>query len=523
MAVTYNRNLGVWQVNGRGGYPTKEAAAAADTSGTPAPTATDSFGQGPTQGGINVAGPTRTPEQIAADQRAAAAQNMTAAAQVTARNNAVRSPTGGASYDPNAQVNAYMRGNIGGVGGAHIAQNPGAQASWQASRVPANTPGGFEAAMSENTGHGVRAPAGGMPAPGSNQNPVGASTNPNSGDLGGAPGFASVDYSRYDQAAQAYARAESTFLSELDRLSGVDPFGNQAFMQKATDRAVAQARGTAAMQRGGAAAQAGALRSAVGVQSQLAARGIEDMTIQRSRDEVAAGQLRGQAAAGLAGVAGERAQNEVELAKLQTDTISNNLNAWIQHQGITLPLEQRDVENLRQIAVEYSQIDMERYKTDVAYQQHVDEMILGKYQADKNFQAVKAKIDADENMSFGEFTQGLIGAGAGILGGVSKITSDRRAKFKVADPDLRDLQDFLGTTRPKTYHYREPSKPGRKTGLQFGFMAQDLAKSKIGRTVVTEGPDGMLQVDPGRLAMADHAALAALAKDVEALKKTAKK
>jgi hypothetical protein len=48
-------------------------------------------------------------------------------------------------------------------------------------------------------------------------------------------------------------------------------------------------------------------------------------------------------------------------------------------------------------------------------------------------------------------------------------------------------------------------------------MAQDLQKSKIGRTVVVEKADG-LYVDTGRLALADHAALAELAREVKALK-----
>ncbi len=370
----------------------------------------------------------------------------------------------------------------------------------------------------------TQAPAGpghGVPAPNTTPPTIpGASGQGHSNDLGRAPQMASVDYSRYDQAAQAYARAEQTFMSELDRLSGVDPFGNQAFLQKATDRAVAQARGSAAMQRGGAAAQAGALRQAVGVQSQLAARGAQEMEQVRSRDEVAAGQLRSQAATGLAGVAGQRAQNEVELAKLQTETLAQNLKSWIEHQGITLNLEQRDVENLRNVAVEYSKIDMQRYMTDVDYRKNVDDNITAKYAADKNFQAVKAKIDADENTSFGEFLMGAIGATGGLLGGVAAL-SDRRAKFDVRDPDLRDLQDFLGTTRAKSYRYKSPTTPGAAPGRQFGFMAQDLAKSKIGRTLVQEGADGLLRVDTGRLALADHAALSELAREVEKLKRRA--
>lgn len=341
-------------------------------------------------------------------------------------------------------------------------------------------------------------------------------------DPNASPGFATTDYSRYDQAASAYGRAEQTFLSELDRLSGVDPFGNQAFLKKATDRAVAQARGTAAMQRGGAAAQAGALRGAVGVQSQLAARGAEEQAIQRSRDEVASGQLRGQAAAGLAGVAAQRAGNEVELAKLQTETMSQNLNAWLNKYGVDRQLAQSDVENLRQVALEYQRLAEAGEQADAA-------LLMQKYGIDEQTRVAMEQIAAGENLSAGDWLLGTLGAVSGIGMGIAtapstsvigKALSDRRAKFAVADTDLRDLQDFLGVTKAKSYRYRSPEKtPGAKAGPQFGFMAQDLAKSKIGRTLVKERPDGLLEVDATGLAMADHAALAELARDVEKLKR----
>jgi dethiobiotin synthetase len=116
-------------------------------------------------------------------------------------------------------------------------------------------------------------------------------------------------------------------------------------------------------------------------------------------------------------------------------------------------------------------------------------------------------------MSFGEFLQGAMGAAAGV----AMVASDERVKTHIRDPDLRDLQDFLGNTRGKLYHYKDPKHPGRRAGLNYGPMAQDLAKSKIGRTVVVEGPGGMY-VDTARLALADHAALAELARDIERLK-----
>lgn len=346
-------------------------------------------------------------------------------------------------------------------------------------------------------------------------------------------GYVTVDYSRYDEAARGYDRAVQTFQSELDRLSGVDPFGNQAFLQKATDRAVAQAAGTAAMQRGGPAALAGANRQAVGVQSQLAARGAQEQEIIRARDEQTAAGLRSQNATGLANVLGQRAQNEIQLSEQATNAAATNLQATMQKYGIDAQIGQQERESLRQLATAVAQIDMQRYQTDVQYKAAVDQNLTSILASNNQLKAVMAQVEAQENISAGEFAMGLTGMVAGVAGGIATapansvagkiITSDRRLKFDVRDPDLRDLQEYLGKTKGFSYKYRDPDHPLRRKGNMVGPMAQDLLKTKIGREMVGKDKDGNLTVDTQRLALADHAALAALAAEVAELKKGGKK
>jgi hypothetical protein len=554
MAVSYNQSLGGWQVNGRGGYPTQAAAQAAEGSATAAPASTEPFaGTAGTTGpntSVRAAGPVYDPTTDPNRQRVSGYQGST-------RNN----PTG--MLDPNAPragaTGAWDAGSDATRAGYQKMHDDaqGVQIPWErivtgvatgglsevsrAAGLPLDSITGtkklFEAGndVFGRPGEGVR-PGPGMPAsagvaaagqghgvapPGAGGGaggeipPGAAGGGGGAGALGPPPGFATFDRSGYTQAKEDLDLARNTFLSELDRLSGVDPFGNQAFLQKATDRAVAQAAGTGAMARGGAAALAGAQRQTQGVQAQTAARGAQDMEQVRSRDEVMAGQLRGQNAAGLSQLATQRAGLEVEVAAKETETLQKNLDQWIQYSGITLPLAQSDVENLRQMALGYAQIDMDRYKTDVGYQANVDDNLTQRYGIDANKAVELKKIAASENMSFGEFLQGAMGAAAGVA---SVAMSDRRVKTDVRDPDIRDLQDFLGNTKGKLYRYKDPKHPGQRAGENYGPMAQDLQKSKIGRTVVVEGPGG-LYVDTGRLALADHAALAELARDVEKLKK----
>jgi len=434
-------------------------------------------------------------QQAAAAQREQRPRNLIPGSPTTAR---------GPSSNPADAQRAYEAGNIGGATGAHQvsgagrATKPEADLNWEiGGRGYGTTPATTPAVPYASQGASAQTPAA-IP--------------------GTPPGYATVDYSRYDRAAQGYARAVDTFQAELDRLSGVDPFGNQAFLRKATDRAAAQAGGLAAGGLSTATARAGNMRQAQGVQAQLAAQGRDEMAVQRSRDEQAAGALRMQAASGLAGTIDQQANNEVELAKLQTSTMTSNLDAYLKKYGIDQGLRQQDVESLRRAAVELAQLDAN------VRDQNADR-VLQKYGIDQQTAVALKQIAAGEEMSTGEFVQGLIGAGAGVLSGMATAgtLSDRRAKFDVRDPDLRDLQDYLGRTKGKLYRYKEPKRPGAASGTQFGPMAQDLASTKIGKSLVKKGADGLLRVDTARLALADHAALAAVAAEVRELAELVKK
>ena len=270
---------------------------------------------------------------------------------------------------------------------------------------------------------------------------------------------------------------------------------------------------------------AGAQRQAAGIQAQTAARGAQEVAEAGRRDAIQASQLRTQIVGGIGDLSNQLAQNEVQFADQALKAAQINLQAYLGGRE----LDQAEANSLRQLAIEVAQIDMERYKTDMNYRAQVDQNLTARYQSDQALRGVMEQVAAQENLSGGELVMGVLGMGAGLgqaaimsagksaAGAVA--TSDRRAKFNVHDPDARDLADFLGNTKGKLYHYKEPNKPGRKAGLNFGPMAQDLAKSKIGSTVVVKQKDGTLGVDTARLALADHAALAELAREVEKLKR----
>lgn len=72
-------------------------------------------------------------------------------------------------------------------------------------------------------------------------------------------------------------------------------------------------------------------------------------------------------------------------------------------------------------------------------------------------------------------------------------------------------------TKPWSYEYKNPERHGQ--GTHFGPMAQELAQTPVGRSTLTQTPDGRLAVDTGRLALVNTAALAAKQKEDDALRR----
>jgi hypothetical protein len=540
--VSYNQNLGVWQVNGRGAYASQDEASAAESGGgAPAPQAPQLDPKQFT--GAPPAGPA-APMDRAPVRTAPAAQPY-----VAGYAGGGRTASGGATGNTDAAAAAHAAGNIGGAGGAYQTSGAKTQAAFDAIHAknqgsdPFNpfsalrsvlalptAPIGY-VAQKFNAGQDNRgavapasAPAAGVGTPDSRGLPASpaeagvappqqVSQDPGAGvpsSVGAAPPMATLDRTQYDAAAAGLTQARSDFYDQLTRLSGVDPFGNQAFLQKATDRAVSQAAGTAAGARGGAAAMAGAQRQASGIQSQLAARGTQEVAEQGRRDAVQAAGMRIETVKGIGDVSQQLATNEVALADQATKVGEQNLRAYLGGRE----LDQAEKESLRRLATTVAQIDQQRYQTDVGYRQSVNQNLTAMYQSDNALKGVKMQVDASENLSPDEWLMGLVGAGTGLASGL--VTSDRRQKRAFRAAKTSELKEYLTAAPGSHYRYRNPKAPGQRDGDNFGPMAQDLAKTKIGRTVVVEKADG-LYVDSARLALADHAALTHLAQRVERL------
>lgn len=108
----------------------------------------------------------------------------------------------------------------------------------------------------------------------------------------------------------------------------------------------------------------------------------------------------------------------------------------------------------------------------------------------------------------GDLITGLVGAGA---------KSDRRAKENITDANQSDLAKLLKDLgSPKAYDYKEPDSVGAAPGRNFGPLAQDIERSRIGKSIVKDTSDGKM-VDVNRALLVALAALGHVDKRVRGL------
>lgn len=120
--------------------------------------------------------------------------------------------------------------------------------------------------------------------------------------------------------------------------------------------------------------------------------------------------------------------------------------------------------------------------------------------------------DANKAASERQMISGL-GQGAAMA-----FASDKEAKedIKPEDNVAKAIDEFTKSVRGYEYEYKD-SNDG--TGKKIGVMAQDLEKSKIGKTMVDEGPDGKKMVNTNKAIGALLAMTSELNKKIEKLEK----
>ena len=112
-----------------------------------------------------------------------------------------------------------------------------------------------------------------------------------------------------------------------------------------------------------------------------------------------------------------------------------------------------------------------------------------------------------------QMTMGIVGGALGAAGSAMAV-SDRRAKASI-ESGREGLRELLGKLTAQEWDYRD-ERHGH--GRHIGVMAQDLERSRLGREMVIETPEGKM-VDTKRMTAAALAAAAELNRRVERLEK----
>lgn len=100
----------------------------------------------------------------------------------------------------------------------------------------------------------------------------------------------------------------------------------------------------------------------------------------------------------------------------------------------------------------------------------------------------------------------------GLAGGALQIFSDKKEKKNIKSQDLEDLVSKISAYK---YNYKD-EKNGK--GEQVGVMAQDLEKSKLGKDLVEETPEGKM-VDLKKAVPLMMASVSEIVKKIKKLEK----
>lgn len=295
--------------------------------------------------------------------------------------------------------------------------------------------------------------------------------------------------SRLDQSRSDEWRKQQMALA--NRLTGIASGQQQGAGELAVgrqvNRALAAQQAQARMARG----------SNAGIAARAGARGAADVTLAgagQAREAALADQMAANQA--LAGVAQGARGQDLEAA---TQNMSAENQRIFQQAGLD------QATSLANMQARLQQAGMD--------QQSALQYLAMLYGMDQAEMAARVGQDVAQAQQVG----GIIGAG-GQLAGQFAMASDRRLKRDVKR-NARDVDEMLDALKPQRYRYKD-EKHGK--GEVHGIMAQDLEKSRAGRALVVELPEGK-HVDVKKAVSAALAASARLNERVRELEGRSKR
>lgn len=158
---------------------------------------------------------------------------------------------------------------------------------------------------------------------------------------------------------------------------------------------------------------------------------------------------------------------------------------------------------------------------DVNLQTMPKQALQAKALANAQYAAQQQAANAAANAQMGGALIGGLASVAGSYVGKSSApaptSSDEKGKKNI-EPASKEMKEFLDHLTASKYEYKNSKGPGKAQGDRYGVMAQALEKSKVGKSMVKESPQGKM-VDYGQGFGALLASQAELHKRLEKLEK----
>lgn len=153
-------------------------------------------------------------------------------------------------------------------------------------------------------------------------------------------------------------------------------------------------------------------------------------------------------------------------AQMQQQQMNDQMTQYFLNQGMTLDQAQM------QAAMQLEQLRAQQHA-------QAQQTQASRYQTDRSSSSNK--------------TGQIIGGALGAIGAVGSLFSDETVKKDVKKAD-KDVNEFLDKLSSYRYKYKD-KKYGETKDDVYGIMAQDLEKSKVGKTLVKHNQDGVKMVD----------------------------
>lgn len=306
---------------------------------------------------------------------------------------------------------------------------------------------------------------------------------------------------------------------------------NALATQQSQSAALGQARSArgrgdrALLERGavGEAAYIGQEGARIDAQNQTATEG--QLGILRAQEEDANRRFKADVLGKAADLGLNSAALEVDISKTDLGSANNWINNEFQQLGINKQLDQSQTEALLSFTKDMALIQFDYDKMSTDDQEHTEDLIMQKYGVDQQTMIALKQIKQAGKFRWDQLLTSFVG-GAASGGGaavVTKLVSDVTLKtgIKEVDPNDAALLELLDGGHAYSFEYRDPKKHSSngERGPMLGIMAQDLEKTKLGKSMVSRGSDGKKAVDVPKLASAAFGATKLLLRRVERLEK----